>query len=135
MSQFSDCSTYTEVKTISQNQSDISTAFEETSNSPSTHNKQIDTSTATVARNNSVCSCPHCLQINDTVWTKEEIDERLTLLKKAISVNKKETNLYKATKRSAYDHRKSSKNIGICGVVVLALPVIFVIVIDISKNL
>lgn len=123
------------MKSISPKPSDISTVFENTSNSPSIYDKQTDTSTATVARNNSGCSCQHCLQINDTGWTKEEIDERLTLLRKAISVNKNETNLYKATKRSASDHRKSSRNIGICGVIVLVLPVIFVLAIDISKNL
>ncbi|CAG2219496.1 unnamed protein product [Mytilus edulis] len=89
--------------------------------------------TSTVADRYSECSCANCLQINSTVWTTEELSEKLTLLKNAISINKKETNSYKTTKTSAYDPRKSSRNIGIVGIALLIVPVICVIVMDIQR--
>ncbi|VDI62672.1 Hypothetical predicted protein [Mytilus galloprovincialis] len=92
-----------------------------------------DVLTSTVADRCSECSCANCLQINSTVWTTEELAEKLTLLKNAISINKKETKSYKATKISAYDPRKSSRNIGIVGIALLIVPVIFVIVMDIQR--
>ncbi|XP_071160550.1 sialate:O-sulfotransferase 1-like [Mytilus edulis] len=75
----------------------------------------------------------HCLQINNTVWTEEELAEKLYLLRNAISIDKKGTKLYRATKMSAYDPRKSSRNIGIVGIIVLVVPVIFVVVIDVHR--
>ncbi|CAG2186170.1 unnamed protein product [Mytilus edulis] len=89
--------------------------------------------TSTVADRYSECSCANCLQINSTVWTTEELAEKLTLLKNAIFINKKETKSYKATKISAYDPRKSSRNIGMVGIALLIVPVIFAIVMDIQR--
>lgn len=80
-----------------------------------------------------VNSPSNCLQINNTVWTEEELAENLYLLRNTISINKKETYLYKATKKSAYDPRKSSRNIGIVGVIVLVVPVIIVVIMDVHR--
>ncbi|VDI38546.1 Hypothetical predicted protein [Mytilus galloprovincialis] len=95
--------------------------------------KSTRTPTVTVTDRCSECPRASCLQINSTIWTTVELSEKLELLKNAISINKKETNSYKATKTSANDPRKSSRNIGIVGVIVLVVPVIFVIVMDIQS--
>ncbi|VDI41972.1 Hypothetical predicted protein [Mytilus galloprovincialis] len=70
------------------------------------------------------------IQIDNTIMTEEELTEKLAVLRDAISIDKKDTYMYKTTKMSAYDPRKSSRNIGIVGVIVLFAPVIFVVVID-----
>lgn len=73
------------------------------------------------------------IQINNTIMTVEELTEKLSVLRDAIYIDKKDTYLYKTTKMSAYDPRKSSRNIGIVGVIVLFVPVIFVVVIDVHR--
>ncbi|XP_071160875.1 uncharacterized protein [Mytilus edulis] len=96
----------------------------------STDKPQFDIQ-AGVASNYSVCSCADCLPSNTTILTEEEVANKVTLLKNAISINKKETNFFKNTKRSANDSRKSARNLGIVGIIVMMFPVIFVVVIDI----
>lgn len=86
---------------------------------------------AGVASNYSVCSCADCLPSNNTIWTEEEIANKVILLKNEISINKKETNLFRNTKRSVYDSRKSARNLGIVGIIVMIFPVICVVIIDI----
>lgn len=73
------------------------------------------------------------IQISNTLMTEEELTEKLSVLRDAISIDKKETYLYKTTKMSAYDPRKSSRNIGIVGVIVLFVPVILVVCIDVHR--
>ncbi|VDI25880.1 Hypothetical predicted protein [Mytilus galloprovincialis] len=135
-----ECSSDTTVLSFPQTTSDRSTVIQEVTtestvaaNSPYTTSLAQFTLMSSVGSNNSVCSCANCMQINNTVWTEEELTEKLLLLRNAISINKKETNLYKATKMSAYDPRKSSRNIGIVGVIVLVVPVIFVVVMDVQR--
>ncbi|XP_071160801.1 uncharacterized protein [Mytilus edulis] len=111
----------------------VTTEITTESTLPSTTGLLKSTLTPTVADRCPECSCANCLQINSTVWTAEELYEKLELLRNAISINRKETKSYKATKTSAYDPRKSSRNIGIVGVAILIAPVIFVIVMDIQR--
>ncbi|CAG2228672.1 unnamed protein product [Mytilus edulis] len=73
------------------------------------------------------------LQINNPIMTEEELTKKLAVLRNAISIDKKETNLYKATKMSVYDSRKSSRNIGIVGIIVLVVPVIFIVIMDVHR--
>ncbi|XP_071160873.1 uncharacterized protein [Mytilus edulis] len=73
------------------------------------------------------------LQINNPILTKEQLTEKLSALRNAISIDKKETNLYKATKMSVYDQRKSSRNIGIVGIIVLVVPVILIVIMDVHR--
>lgn len=73
------------------------------------------------------------MQTKHTVWTEEELAEKMYLLRNVISIDKKQTYLYKATKNSAYDPRKSSRNIGIVGVIVLVVPVIIVVIMDVHR--
>ncbi|CAC5375116.1 unnamed protein product [Mytilus coruscus] len=113
--------------------SDVTTVSTVATNSPSATYIQEFTDNATAGNINCMCPCANYLPSNSTLWTEEKLVKRLTLLKSTISVNKKETNMYKGTKRSAYDPRKSSRNLGLFGVIVLVLPVIFVVVIDIQR--
>ncbi|VDH89323.1 Hypothetical predicted protein [Mytilus galloprovincialis] len=114
---------------------DITTETTKPASLESTTDKpQLDLEAA-VAYNYSVCSCADCLPSNKTLWTKDEITDRVILLKNKLLINKKETSLYKNTKRSAYDSRKSARNLGIFGIIVMMLPVIFVISIDIISLL
>ncbi|CAG2238347.1 unnamed protein product [Mytilus edulis] len=135
-----ECSPDTTVTTYPQTTSDRSTVIPEmttqstlAANSSSTTSLAQFTPMSSVGNNNSVCSCANCMKMNNTIWTEKELAEKLSVLRKAISINKKETNLYKATKMSAYDPRKSSRNIGIVGIIVLVVPVIFVLVIDAQR--
>lgn len=90
---------------------------------------------AGVASHYSVCSCADCLPSNNNIWTKEEIANKVTLLKNEISINKKETNLFRNTRRSVYDSRKSARNLGIVGIIVMMFPAICVVIIDILNIL
>ncbi|CAG2228673.1 unnamed protein product [Mytilus edulis] len=114
---------------------EITTESPKPANSQSTSENPQLNKKSTVGSDNYVCSCANCLHVNNTVWTEEEIYIRVALLKNAISINKKETSLYKNTKRSAYDSRKSARNVGIVGIILMILPVIFIIVIDILSIL
>lgn len=138
MSKISECLTDTTAATNSPSTSytpSVTTEITTESTLPSTTDllKSTLTPTVTVTDRCSECPLASCLQINSTIWTTVELSEKLTLLRNAISINKKQTNSYKATKTSAYDPRKSSRNIGIVGVIVLVVPVIFVIVMDIQR--
>lgn len=113
--------------------SDVTTDSNVAANSPSSTYTQEFTGDASKGNINCMCPCANVLSFNITLLTKEELVKRLKLLKSIISVNKKETNRYKGTKKSAYDPRKSSRNIGLFGVIVLVFPVIFVVVIDIQR--
>lgn len=137
---FSECSPDTTVTTYPQTTSDRSTVIPEmttqstlAANSSSTTSLAQFTLMSSVGNNNSVCSCANSMKMNNTIWTEEELAEKLSVLRDAISIKKKETNLYKATKMSAYDPRESSRNIGIVGVIVLVVPVIFVLIIDAQR--
>ena len=68
------------------------------------------------------CSCPS----NQTL-SNEELLDKIAKLKTEISVDRKNTSKYRNTKLSATDNRKSSRNIGILGIVVLVIPVLLVI--------
>lgn len=114
---------------------EITTESPKPVNSQSTSEKTLFNQKSTLESNDSVCSCTDCLPLNKTVWTEEEIANRVTLLKNAISINNKETHLYKNAKRSAYDSRKSARNIGIVGIIAMMLPFIFLIAIDILSIL
>ncbi|CAG2209401.1 unnamed protein product [Mytilus edulis] len=88
-----------------------------------------------VEGNVSYCSCTNCVSKNQTFKTESELEKRLVNLRNLISINKKDTNLYKRTKQSANDPRKSSRYLGVGGVIVMSLPVMFIVSIDILKIL
>ena len=76
------------------------------------------------------CSC----QSNQTL-SNEELLVKIAKLKTEISVDRKNTSKYRNTKLSATDNRKSSRNIGILGIVVLVIPVLLVVASDLLTAL
>ncbi|CAG2217061.1 unnamed protein product [Mytilus edulis] len=89
----------------------------------------------TIGINISACSCAnsYCLSMNRTLLTEIELAEKLLALTKDIAVNRIETSLYKNTKISAYDPRKSSTYLSIDGIIIILLPFIFIVIIDILR--
>jgi hypothetical protein len=77
-----------------------------------------------------MCSCPS----NQTLWN-EELLVKITKLKIEISVDRKNTSKYRKTKLSATDNRKSSRNLGILGIVVLVIPILLVVTNDLLTTL
>ncbi|CAC5375119.1 unnamed protein product [Mytilus coruscus] len=86
-------------------------------------------------RNVSLCFCAICLSKEHTFLTESELEKILVHLRNLILINKKDTNKYKRTKQSAYDSRKSSRYLGIGGVIVISLPVMFIVSIDVLNML
>ena len=76
------------------------------------------------------CSCPS----NQTL-SNEELLVKIAKLKTEISVDRKNTSKYRNTKLSVTDNRKSSRNLGILGIVVLVIPVLLVVINDLLTAL
>ena len=76
------------------------------------------------------CSC----QSNQTL-SNEELQIKIAKLKTEIAVDRKNTSKYRNTKLSATDNRKSSRNLGILGIVVLVIPALLVVTNDILTAL
>ena len=87
------------------------------------HSTSLSTCTRT-------CSC----QSNQS-FSNEELQIKIAKLKTEISVDRKNTSKYRNTKLSATDNRKSSRNLGILGIVVLVIPVLLVVTNDILTAL
>ena len=76
------------------------------------------------------CSC----QSNQTL-SNEELQIKIAKLKTEIAVDRKNTSKYRNTKLSATDNRKSSRNLGIIGIVLLVIPVLLVVTSDLLTAL
>ena len=76
------------------------------------------------------CSC----QSNQTL-SNEELQIKIAKLKTEIAVDRKNTSKYRNTKLSATDNRKSSRNLGIIGIVLLVIPVLLVVASDLLTAL
>jgi hypothetical protein len=76
------------------------------------------------------CSC----QSNQTL-SNEELLVKIAKFKIEISVDRKNTSKYRKTKLSATDNRKSSRNLGILGIVVLVIPILLVVTNDLLTTL
>jgi hypothetical protein len=87
------------------------------------HSTSLSTCTRT-------CSC----QSNQS-FSNEELQIKIAKLKTEISVDRKNTSKYRNTKLSATDNRKSSRNLGILGIVVLVIPVLLVVTNDLLTAL
>jgi len=105
------------------------TEMQETTIASSTGGEELLHST-TLSTCTRTCSC----QSNQTL-SNEELLDKITKLKTEISVDRKNTSKYRNTKLSATDNRKSSKNLGILGIVVLVIPVLLVITNDVLTAL
>jgi hypothetical protein len=76
------------------------------------------------------CSC----QSNQTL-SNEELQIKIAKLKTEIAVDRKNTSKYRNTKLSATDNRKSSRNLGIIGIVLLVIPILLVVTSDLLTAL
>ncbi|CAC5414927.1 unnamed protein product [Mytilus coruscus] len=81
-------------------------------------------STDTESKFECVCPCKYVSVVNKT---KEELIARAT---KDLDIDKTQTSSYKNSKKSAEDHRLSSRNIGIVGVLVISITVALLVLVD-----
>jgi hypothetical protein len=105
------------------------TEMQETTIASTTEGEELLQST-TLSTCTRMCSCPS----NQTL-SNEELLVKITKLKIEISVDRKNTSKYRNTNVSAKDNRKSSRNLGILGIVVLVIPVLLVVTNDILTAL
>ncbi|CAG2238356.1 unnamed protein product [Mytilus edulis] len=101
--------------------------------SESTRSPTTGDITSKAEENAPYCSCIKCVLKNQTFLTESDPGNTVNLLN--LRINKKDTNKYKRTKQSAFDSRKSSRYLGIGGIIVILLPVLFIISIDVLKFL
>ncbi|VDI34944.1 Hypothetical predicted protein, partial [Mytilus galloprovincialis] len=87
----------------------------------------IDRAISTVNMNNNACSCP-CYNVNSQAF-KEKVEKLI----KEIEINKKLTSLYVNSKICMQDERTSSKTIGTVGVLCMCVPLLMIVVFDISN--
>lgn len=81
----------------------------------------------TVNMNNNACSCL-CVNVNSP-----EFKEKVENLIKKLEINKKLTSLYINSKICMQDERTSSKTIGTVGVLCMCVPLLMIVVFDISN--
>lgn len=82
---------------------------------------------STVNMNNNTCSCL-CYNVNSQAF-KEKVEKLI----KEIEINKKLTSLYVNSKICMQDERTSSKTIGTVGVLCMCVPLLMIVVFDISN--
>lgn len=82
---------------------------------------QVSTDTS-----NSECACP-CEYVSVVNKTKEEL---IAIATKDLYIDKTQTSTYKNSKKSAEDHRGSSRNIGIVGVLVISITMSLLVLVD-----
>ena len=105
------------------------TEMQETTIASTTEGEELLHST-TLPTCTRTCSC----QSNQTL-SNEELQIKIAKLKTEIAVDRKNTSKYRNTKLSATDNRKSSRNLGIIGIVLLVIPVLLVVTNDLLTAL
>ncbi|CAG2186481.1 unnamed protein product [Mytilus edulis] len=83
---------------------------------------QVSTDTASASE----CVCP-CEYVSVVNKTKEEL---IAIATKDLYIDKTQTSTYKNSKKSAEDHRSSSRNIGIVGVLVISITMSLLVLVD-----